>query len=275
MFSTINPKIYDDVADLAQAFKLATPFPYVVIDNFLDIAAANNLLKDFPAVSAMHLSHHYLFTNKYELSFWADVSSSYTLLHQDLFSQSFIKFIQEICGEPLFVDADFCGELHQGVDGSFLDMHIDFNLHPFINHWEHRLTIIIYLNKNWRPQYGGQLQLQGALDQPVFEISPLFNRCVIMRSDDTTFHGYQQLNLPQGVTRKSILINLYREESPDKVLIRKPTTWAVNQKSVLKSSLARFYNPIAALKHRLFGLTPASDADSIKDIKSRYHNLSK
>jgi hypothetical protein len=34
-------------------------------------------------------------------------------------------------------------------------------------------------------------------------IQPLFNRCVIFECSDVSYHGYNKINVPEGITRKS------------------------------------------------------------------------
>ncbi len=257
-----------DIGQHAVAFKEASPFPYLVIDNFLEPFLAECLLDDFPPITLMHRSHHYLFSNKCELSFWANTSESFHRLHACLSSHDFKSWLSKICDEDLFLDPVYYGELHQAQDGGYLDIHTDFNLHPRQETWVHRVTMLIYLNKDWQKNYGGELQLQDRAMQTSTEIAPVFNRCVIMRSDNTTYHGYQRLNLPPEISRKSILINFYTEVSREAVPPRRPSTWAATHQSSFKSKLAYFYNPIAELKHKLFGLSPAWSRDSPKAIKS-------
>jgi hypothetical protein len=274
MLKVINVEVCKDPKNLNQQFLNATPFPYIVIDNFLREDLAENLLAEFPALSLMHSSHHYLFSQKYELSFWSSVSDLFSQLHQDLLSDEFREFISQVSGKQVFMDSDYCGELHQGRDGGFLDMHVDFNLHPKNDTWVHELTLLIYLNKDWQEHYGGQLLMQNHENPKMYEVSPIFNRCTIMRSDETTFHGYRQLNLPEHITRKSILVNFYREVAPEQSPPRRPTIWATKEVSSVKAWLAKLYNPISTMKHRLFGLTTAGDRQELEKIKSRNKNNS-
>ncbi len=257
----INPSIYGEVKKFSLLFRTAAPFPHIVIDNFLDESVANALIENFPDNSSMHRCHHYLFANKRELSSWNKISSSFDSLHQNLLSEQFQSFIRAISGEDLFMDAEFCGDLHQGSDGGFLKMHTDFNLHPSQDTWVHRLNVMIYLNKNWQQEYNGDLQLRKGLKGGIKEISPVFNRCVIMLSDDTTYHGYTRLNLPQNMTRKSIVVHFYKEESPNKVPRRKMTTWAPDEESfLLNENSTKLYNSLTSLKNRLLGSSAAYKA---------------
>ena len=252
MFCAINSSIYNEVEKFSLLFKTAIPFPHVVIDNFLNESVADELLKDFPEISAMHRSNHFLFTNKYESSLWRKISDSFCLLNEELLSNKFQLFTSEIFGDALFMDSNFYGDIHQGVNKSFLDMHTDFNLHPYHKTWQHRLNVIIYLNKNWKQEYAGNLRLRRGLKGDIYEISPLFNRCVIMLLDNTTYHGYNQMILPKDISRKSIVAQFYKEELPNKLPPRRTTTWGPDQTDSFKWFAAKLYNPVTLLKTRIF-----------------------
>jgi len=272
MLKVIDIDVCKDTENLSCQFLNAKPFPHIVIDNFLCQDLAEKLLAEFPALSLMHSSHHYLFSKKHELSFWSNISDLFSQLHQDLLSDEFRTFISQVAGKQVFMDADYCGELHQSRDGGYLDMHVDFNLHPKNDSWVHELTLLIYLNKDWQDNYGGQLLMQHHENPKMYEVSPIFNRCTIIRSDETTFHGYRRLNLPEDITRKSILVNFYREVTPEQIPSRRPTIWAAEKMSPLKSFLAKIYNPISTLKHRLFGLTTAGSRQEVKKVGNRNKN---
>src|SRR5207302_6775883 len=112
----------------------------------------------------------------------------------------------------LFVDPVFHGGgFHQGGDGSFLDMHTDFNIHPLHPDWLRMLNILIYLNRDWEEAWGGHLLIKARIDQEPVAIAPAFNRAVIMLTAAHTYHGYRRMALPAGVTRKSIATYAYRE----------------------------------------------------------------
>lgn len=273
MLKVINEQqVCKDPKGLNNQFLNAVPFPHIVIENFLHEDLAEKLVSEFPPLSLMHSSHHYLFNQKHELSFWSQLSDLFSQLHQDLLSDEFSEFISQVAGKKVFMDADYCGELHQSRDGGFLDMHVDFNLHPKNHAWIHELTLLIYLNKEWQDNYGGELLMQHHDHSKVYEVAPVFNRCAIILSDETTFHGYRKLNLPEHITRKSILVNFYREVESSQIPPRRPTVWATKEVSPLKSFLAKIYNPISTLKHRLFGLTTAGDRKEAEKIN---HNKGK
>jgi hypothetical protein len=71
--------------------------------------------------------------------------------------------------------------------------------------------MLIYLNKNWNPDFGGNLELwDRQMRSKVDSIAPLFNRCVIFNTDADSYHGHPDpLNTPAEITRKSIALYYY------------------------------------------------------------------
>ncbi len=252
MNKAISSDIYFQVEKLANQFHTATPFPHVVIDNFLTESIAKALVQDFPPISAMRRSNHYLFANKYELPEWQQLSDAFGRLYHEVISTRFNHFISSILKEEILIDPEFCGDLQQGKDGSFLEMHVDFNVHPRHQNWLHCLNILIYLNQSWQQQYGGDLELRLGLNGSTHPIAPTFNRCVILLSNDQTYHGYRKTSLPDRITRKAILIHGYKPGN-DKLLSKKLTSFAPDNASILKAYLANFYNFLSSTKGQLFG----------------------
>lgn len=258
MNQTINPSVYANVEQLSKEFQNAQPYSYLVIDNFLDETIANKLIEDFPKVEEMPKSRDYMFGNKHELSSLQKSSPYSKILFEEIASNEFQSFISKVTGENLFLDVQFHGGgFHQGTNGSFLNMHTDFNIHPEHKTWLRRLNLLIYLNKDWKPEYGGELRLRLGKDGEITAIPPNFNRCVIMRSDDTTFHGYQKINLPPQVTRKSIAAYFYRQEVPENLPSQKTTIWDPEDGVVFKRVLATVYNPLVLIKNRFLGSSTA------------------
>jgi Rps23 Pro-64 3,4-dihydroxylase Tpa1-like proline 4-hydroxylase len=251
--SIINPQVYAAVDQLARCFQNQPPFPHVVIDDFLQTSLAETLLQDFPPVDAMNRSRHYLFANKYELSHWRGVSPQFESLCQEILSEKFQNFCSQLYGQRLLIDARYYGDLHQSKTGGYLDMHVDANGNPYHATWLRRMNVLIYLNKTWQNEYHGELRLRLGTKGTSQSIAPLFNRCVIMQSDETTYHGYEHMTLPAGVTRKSIAIHLYKEDPLGADHLKRTTTWSADQKSFLKQNIAKVYSPLILLKNRYLG----------------------
>src|ERR1041385_9291271 len=89
------------------------------------------------------------------------------------------------------------GGLHQIEPGGFLKIHADFNVHPKL-HLDRRLNMLIYMNRDWREEYGGHLELWDAeMRKCRKRILPTFNRTVVFstRSEEHTSELQSRLHL--------------------------------------------------------------------------------
>ena len=165
-----------------------------------------------------------------------------------------------IYGTRVFVDPDFVGGgLHRGGEGSFLDMHTDFNLHPLNRRWIRELNVLLYLNKEWQPEYEGRLDLRHAHTGETASIEPVFNRLVLMLTKDFTLHGYKPINFPTGQFRTSIATYAYSEAgiNDDLADLRTTTTWFPESGGAMKSMVAKVTPKLVALKQKFFGSSTA------------------
>jgi hypothetical protein len=169
-------------------------------------------------------------------------------------SADFQEFLRAATGyQGLFIDPDFHGGgFHQGGDGSYLDMHVDFNMHPLHSNWLRTVNMLVYLNPDWQPGWGGELLITSSLDREPVTVSPLFNRALIMLTSDFTYHGYTKMNLPEGVTRKSIATYAYQivEEGAYKA---RTTGWAPRDAGLVKRLVASNYNALVKAKNKVLG----------------------
>ena len=71
--------------------------------------------------------------------------------------------------------------------------------------------MLIYLNKDWKKAWGGDLELWPAdMTKRAKAIAPLAGRCVIFSTTDQSFHGHPEpLACPADRTRKSIALYYY------------------------------------------------------------------
>src|SRR5258708_31412501 len=71
-------------------------------------------------------------------------------------SPQFLDLIGEITGIPdlLFDPALYGGGTHENLHGQDLDPHVDFN-YDEAQRLHRRLNLIVYLNKDWRTEWGG------------------------------------------------------------------------------------------------------------------------
>ncbi|MEO6540557.1 MAG: 2OG-Fe(II) oxygenase, partial [Ferruginibacter sp.] len=91
--------------------------------------------------------------------------------------------------------------LHQGGNNSFLDIHIDYNIHP-IKKKQRKLNLLIFFNKEWDENWGGMLELWNKTSC-FTKILPSFNRMVLFECNEISYHGYSRISCLESITRKS------------------------------------------------------------------------
>jgi hypothetical protein len=204
---------------LHEKFFSASPFPYVCIDDFLDPSLAKSLSENFPSLENMDVFYKGLNERKGEHSTFENLHENFRFLKEKLSTKNFVRQIEGITGfKDLHVidDRYGCG-LHQGGNNSFLDTHIDYNLHPILKK-QRRLNLIIFLNEKWEKDWGGFLQFSDSSGTKcVTSIEPKFNRAIIFICNPISYHGYNRIQCPETITRKSFYLYFFSE--PKKHLI--------------------------------------------------------
>lgn len=200
--------------EFAQAYNAASPFPHIVIDDFLPAELLDRVLdycteivRDEDSISFDRDQE------RFKTSYQPDrLPDDVRRLFYSFNSKPFIKLIENITGiKGLIPDPYFLGAgIHEIKQGGHLSVHADFNHHKPMN-LERRINVLIYLNKDWKPEFGGGLELWNT-DMTVREhdIVPLFNRCVIFNTTENSMHGNPQpICHPDGISRKSIALYYY------------------------------------------------------------------
>ena len=181
------------------------PFRHIAIDGFLNVSFAKRIAAGFPPINSMKTHYSGINERKAEDTNFQILDSCFRELHKALSSVDFLNFISSLTGiHNLHTINDRLGYgLHQGADKSFLDIHIDYNIHP-LQKMQRRLNLILFFNENWNVQWGGSLELwDPGVKNCVQSILPILNRAVIFECSEISYHGYSQMSLPENLTRKS------------------------------------------------------------------------
>lgn len=199
--------------DLAPAYQAGDPFPHIVIDDFLPAAVAEYCLAHFPRDLDPDGREFDRDQERFKRSYQPDyMEPRLRSLFYAFNSRPFIRLLENICGiKGLIPDPYFLGGgFHEIRNGGHLSMHADFNHHKPMN-LERRINLLIYLNKDWLPAYGGQLELwRDDMSEKAREIVPIFNRAAMFTTTEKSMHGNPQIVAhPEGVTRKSIALYYY------------------------------------------------------------------
>jgi hypothetical protein len=237
-------------------YLLAKPFPYLVIDGFCDEQKLLSMYQAIPELN--HKSRDYIFANnKFEKSNYSELGALFAELYAELSSDRMNAFLSFIANEEVFVDPrNHGGGLHQGKKNSFLDMHLDFNYHPIKKDWYRNMNLLLYMNKDWQPEYKGHLKLQDLRSGEEKDLDVPFNRMIIQQTRAFTLHGYEMTRFPEGQFRTSIATYAYTQH---RRFVEKPRTtdWVVKDAGMIKRVAASVYGPAVKIKNKLFGSATA------------------
>ncbi|HEX3141639.1 MAG TPA: 2OG-Fe(II) oxygenase [Rhizobacter sp.] len=190
------------------------PFPHIVLDNFLPAELARQLIEHFPGERLQsdvvfdvgYAGHHKRQILPHDCDpFCRNVFGFFN-------SQPFLEFLEGLSAidallpDPYFVGGGF----HEITAGGKLGIHADFRINEKL-HLSRRMNVIIYLNDDWRDEYGGSLELWTRdMSQKAKSVAPIMNRCVIFNTDADSYHGHPDaLTTPDGVKRRSIALYYY------------------------------------------------------------------
>ncbi|MDC0632229.1 2OG-Fe(II) oxygenase, partial [Candidatus Pelagibacter sp.] len=200
-------------------FKSNLPFEHIVIEKFLKKDSAIKILKNFK-INKNWIN--YSFVNnyrKYALRNKKYMNKTLKELISELGSKKFINLLSEITGmENIFLDPTLDGGgLHQIFNGGSLNIHTDYNSHYKEKKWKRVLNLLIYLNKDWKKKYKGELELWNSIGtRKVKSYVPSFNRCIIFKTGKKSYHGHPvKLKIPKNFSRKSIAVYYFVKQEKD------------------------------------------------------------
>jgi hypothetical protein len=210
-------RLEGDIDELASRYRAATPFPHIVLDDFLEAGVVEAAAKEFPSLDPSTWNN-YLHVNERKFSNTDPSTWGPTLqaILEALNSPRFVRIVEQLMGtEHLFADPSLeGGGLHQSGTGGFLNIHADFTVHPHNRKWQRRANLLLYLNEDWQPEYGGDLELWSAdMKECVERVSPIANRVLIFSTDPTSFHGHPEpMRCPPDTARRSLALYYFSLE---------------------------------------------------------------
>lgn len=182
------------------------PFPYIELVNFFCPTQLEMVLDDFNSIKSGW--YHKVCKTSIKQSYPQITDLMEDRFYYNLLSPPWLLFLERITGIPNLIPDPyfFGGGFHNIPRGGFLKTHVDFNRH---DKWgfDRRLNVLIFLNKDWKPEWGGDLILG---ENNEVRIPPLFNTTVIFETSDKSWHGHPEpLTCPEGESRKSIALYYY------------------------------------------------------------------
>ncbi len=228
-FSKPMTILRDNLETFQKVYTSNQPYPHLVVDDLFDSEVLDQIVADFPKSEERDWI---IWNTEHEFKLTSSGITGLSRLTQIFFlwlnSSEFIDQLKQIVGidelvpDPLFFGAG----LHEMFQGGWLDIHADYTQHPKMP-LQRRINLLIYLNRDWNPDWGGGIQLQ---DQTNYKnqvsYPPNFNRTVIFPTTSETLHGVpNRLSCPTEFSRKLISV-YYWSPSSDSKEEATPLIWA-------------------------------------------------
>lgn len=251
-----------DVDELRNRARSAKPFPFFSLDNFLETEFADRVLDSYPSYeTALEKGKTFHAVNekgKVQMTDSQVFPPAVKELNEVLASQEWLDVLSYVMDIPNLLPDDQLvgGGIHQTGPRGHLDVHVDFN-YLTERDLHRRLNILVYFNKNWKPEWGGNVELW---DKDVkvchHSSSPIFNRCVVFATSEISYHGVTAVKCPEGNSRKSFAAYYYTKEAPagwdgtvhSTIFKARPDEVA---KKWLSMPMERFGQQLAQWKHQL------------------------
>jgi Rps23 Pro-64 3,4-dihydroxylase Tpa1-like proline 4-hydroxylase len=252
------PSLTDRLVDIRAEFLAKRPFHYVVFEGFFYSSKADEIYDSYPTIkdgvwdSTTYIDQQ----NKFQKTKFESGSVAERVI-QELNSTEFVAWLEKVTDIPdILADNSLLGGgLHQSINGAFLNVHIDYNVHE-VTKLHRRLNVLVYMNREWKDEYEGQLELwdfTGRERKLLEKISPTFNRCVLFETNEISFHGHPKpLRTPPGVSRKSIATYYYTRNRPADEVVPEHNTIYVNTEGK-RGQLKRFNSGLRAFVERISG----------------------
>jgi hypothetical protein len=199
------------VEDIRLAYKNANPFPHVVLDNLFFDRSLDPLLTEISQMA----QEQWVNVDRdprertVRMRSAGEMGDAGIHLLSIVHSAAFLHLLSEITGvEHLLPDPYLQGGGFAIMRrGDYFDVHADRNV-AYQMGLTRRLAMIIFLNKSWKPEYNGQLELWSP-DGKRREVSidPIFNRTALFEVAYPNFHGVPApLACPSDRMRQSFIV---------------------------------------------------------------------
>lgn len=218
----INPKIYKEIQNLKQYFFRAKPFPYVVIDNFFEEKYFDIILKNFGQYYDDTIESGKNYNTDVENGKWTSQGNELTqeLMELGIFFQSdnMKSLLSDITGFKTLNTASFntenIGFFHLMKNNSYLGPHIDHMMDMDSNNLGyHVLNIIVYITKEWNPNWGGHTFFTNKNHSIFTDVEFRPNRAVIFMHSPESIHGTNRVLNNSDNKRISIYFDYYSSEA--------------------------------------------------------------
>ena len=211
-------RLQDNAKSLSSVYRSAKPFPHLVLDSLFSEVLLDRVVEEIlPPGEARWVRHDDDHIRQFNLRSAADLGESGSQLVAFLHSAKFLCFLSEITGiwellpDPYLQGAGY----HLIPRGGKFDVHVDRNTAYSIG-LVRRLSLLIYLNKDWKHEYGGQLELwsKDGMRREV-TIEPIFNRTALFEIAEENYHGVpSEVRCPERRSRNCFVVYYHTVKQP-------------------------------------------------------------
>ena len=218
-------KHYINLENLKKSFcsyKTSKPFNHCVVDDFFLKDVALELEDEFPGYSEnIWQEYSNALEEKKLTNNWNHFKPLTYKIISTLNSGSFCDLLSKLTKIKHLHSDDGLngGGWHIHKSGGKLNPHLDYAIHPKLG-LQRRLNVIIYLNSQWKAEWGGELGFWSQNNKTkgpeklVKSIKPLFNRAIIFDTSQNSWHGIiGSLKLPKEQYRRSLALYYLTEAS--------------------------------------------------------------
>ena len=208
-----------EVGTWRERYSAADPFPHIVLDGMINPIILKRVVAEVaPPEDEAALRRQDdtgLQERKHALDDPATFGAETLGMIGSLLSRPFLTMLSELTGIAGLVPDPYFrgGGFHQIARGGKLAVHADFNIHSIMK-LRRRINLLLYLNEDWLPEWGGALELWSAdMRDCRVRVLPIFNRMVIFSTTESSFHGHPDpLDCPEGILRRSLALYYYTLE---------------------------------------------------------------
>lgn len=214
----------DSISALKSGYQVSHPFPFIVIDDFLQKDKIHEILYKVSLLDSNNADFKFVGSPHEHLKFAFQSTHHFDLSLKSLFDflvgDEFVSYIESLTGIHGIIryDSSLAGAgVHRIHSDGYLGIHTDFNSfqHHSLGTLDRRINLLLYLNPNWKDEYNGHLLLCDNESKTIpYKIAPILNRCVIFNTCKNSLHGHPvPLNTPEDIYRNSIAVYYYTKNT--------------------------------------------------------------
>ena len=184
------------------------PFAHTIIENFLHDQVYIDIVCEFPDCPD---DAWWKYCNPLEVKYAYDDIVNMPKNMRNFFmamsSKKIISRMEEIFSINGLQYDPYChgGGIHMHPRNGRLNMHLDYEKHPYINK-QRRLNVILYCNDAWESSWNGDTQLWDKdLTDCCVKSYPKKNHALIFETTEDSWHGVpEKITCPDGIYRKTL-----------------------------------------------------------------------